>query len=218
MSSRRELFLPPYLFRRERERGYNDCRMQSISQDSAALLTSDFRHVHGNPAGELVEQFYVELRRLAAAKMKGERSDHTWQTTALVNELYLELVKVRELTARNPVNEEDKAAFLGFAGNIMKRLLIHHARPLYRRAQKVPFEEGPEGFAEGTEALREIDDALSRLAAIDPKFRAVVEMRVFEGLTSEEIAQRLNCSRRTVASYWNFARRWLEKEWAGSSE
>lgn len=198
-------------------RGYNDSLMSSLSPDSVALLTADFRRVGQNPAGELVEQFHLELRRLAAARMKGERTDHTWQTTALVHELYLELVKVRGLTSADLVNEQDKAAFLGFAGHIMKRLLIHHARPLYRRAEKVPLEKAPERIVEGTEALHEVDNALSRLAAIDPRFRAVVEMRVFEGLTSDEIASRLNCSRRTVASYWNFARRWLEKEWAGGA-
>lgn len=189
--------------------------MSTLSPDSVALLTADFRRVNQNPAGELVEQFHFELRRLAAARMRGERSDHTWQTTALVNELYLELVKVRSLSA-DLVNEQDRAAFLGFAGHIMKRLLIHHARPMYRRVEKVPFEEAPEPIVEGTEVLQEVDDALSRLAGIDPRFRTVVEMRVFEGLTSDEIASRLNCSRRTVASYWNFARRWLEKEWAAT--
>jgi RNA polymerase sigma factor (TIGR02999 family) len=191
--------------------------MSSVSPHSVALLTADFRRIDARPADELVEQFHVELRRLAAARMKGERADHTWQTTALVNELYLELVKVRGLISVDLVNEQDKAAFLGLAGHIMRRLLIHHARPLYRRAQNVPFEASPEPIVEGTEALQEVEDALSRLAAIDPKFRTVVEMRVFEGLTSDEIASKLNCSRRTVASYWNFARRWLEKEWAGGA-
>lgn len=188
-----------------------------FSADSGALLTADFRRAGQSPAGELVEQFYTELRRLAAARMKGERLDHTWQTTALVNELYLELLKVRELSPVNLVDERDKAAFLGFAGHLMKRLLIHHARPLYRRVQKVSVNDGPEPFINGAEALQEIDHALSRLALIDPKFRIVVEMRVFEGLTSDEIAAKLNCSRRSVASYWNFARRWLEKEWAGNA-
>ena len=188
----------------------------SFSRDSVALLTADFRRAAPDAAGELVEQFYAELRRLAASRMKGERLDHTWQTTALVNELYLELVKIRQLTSASLINQEDKAAFLGFAGHLMKRLLIHHARPLYRRVQKVSFEEGPEPVLEGTGELQEVDNALSRLAAIDPKLRSVVEMRVFEGLTSDEIASKLNCSRRTVASYWNFARRWLEKEWAGN--
>ena len=183
-----------------------------------ALLSADFRRVDSNPAGELVEQFYSELRRLASSRMRGERTDHTWQTTALVNELYLELLKVRELTPFNLLQQqEDKAAFLGFAGQLMKRLLIHHARPLYRQMQKVPLEEGPEPFGESTEALQEVDDVLSRLAAIDPKFRSVVEMRVFEGLTNDEIASKLNCSRRSVVSYWNFARHWLEKEWVGNA-
>jgi RNA polymerase sigma factor (TIGR02999 family) len=190
--------------------------MPPLSPDSVGLVTADFRRIDQNPADELVEQFHFELRRLAAARMSGERADHTWQTTALVNELYLELVKVRGLISVDLVNEQDKAAFLGFAGHIMKRLLIHHARPLYRRAQKVPFEEAPERIVEGTEALQEVEDALSRLAAIDVRFRMVVEMRVFEGLTGDEIASRLDCSLRTVASYWNFARRWLEKEWAVS--
>lgn len=192
--------------------------MSSVSPHSVALLTTNFRRIGTSPAGELVEQFHVELRRLAAARMKGERTDHTWQTTALVNELYLELVKVRGLMSVDLVNEQDKAAFLGFAGHVMRRLLIHHARPMYRRAQKVPFERSLEPIVEGTEALQEVEDALSRLAAIDPKFRTVVEMRVFEGLTSDEIAIKLDCSRRTVTSYWNFARRWLEKEWAGGAE
>lgn len=191
--------------------------MSPLLPDSVTLLTADFRHVDQNPAGELVEQFHFELRRLAAARMRGERADHTWQTTELVNELYLELVKVRGLTSVHLVNEQDKSAFLAFAGHVMKRLLIHHARPLYRRLEKVPFEQAPERIVEGTEALQEVDDALSRLAAINARFRTVVEMRVFEGLTSDEIANRLNCSRRTVASYWKFARRWLEKEWAGGA-
>jgi RNA polymerase sigma factor (TIGR02999 family) len=176
--------------------------MQSVSRESVALLTADFRRVDSSPAGELVEQFYAELRRLASSRMKGERRDH------------LELLKVRELTPSNLLQQEDKAAFLGFAGHLMKRLLIHHARPLYRQMQRVPLEDEREPFGQSIEALQEVDDALSRLAAIDAKFRSVVEMRVFEGLTNDEIASKLDCSRRSVVSYWNFARRWLEKEWA----
>jgi RNA polymerase sigma factor (TIGR02999 family) len=190
--------------------------VSSLTPESGVLITADFRRVDQNCAGELVEQFYTELRRLAASRMKNERLDHTWQTTALVNELYLELVKVRQLTNVTLVNQDDKKAFLSFAGHLMKRLLIHHARPLYRRTQKVSLDEGPEPAIQGEQALQEVDEAMSRLAAIDPKFRSVVEMRVFEGLTTDEIADRLDCSRRSVASYWNFARRWLEREWAGS--
>jgi|SRR6185437_17182062 len=91
--------------------------MSSLSPDSVALLTADFRRVGQHPAGELVEQFQLELRRLAAATMRRERAHHTSQTTALVNELYLELVKVRGLTSADLVNDQDEAAFLGFAGH-----------------------------------------------------------------------------------------------------
>jgi RNA polymerase sigma factor (sigma-70 family) len=125
----------------------------------------------------------------------------------------LELVKVRGLAGGGGVNEQEKAAFLGFAGHVMKRLLLHHARPLYRRVEKVQFRERAETSAPTAEALQEVEDALSALACIDPKLRAVVEMRVFEGLTGDEIARQLGCSRRTISTYWNFAKRWLEKEW-----
>jgi RNA polymerase sigma factor (sigma-70 family) len=105
-------------------------------------------------------------------------------------------------------------AFLGLAGHLMTHLLIEHSRPLYRRAEKVEFRERP-NLAAGAESLHLVEELLSRLAAIDPRFRAVIEMRVFEGLTGEEIAQQLGCSARSVASYWTFAKRWLEKELAG---
>jgi len=186
--------------------------------DSVARLMAEFRKGDRTAVDRLVELLYPELRRLAASKMKGERAEHTWQPTLLVNELYLALVKVKELGggSSSGADQEEKAAFLGLAGLVMKRLLIDHARPLYRRSEKVEFRDRPNLIAEGTESLSFVEEALSRLAAIDPKFRTVIEMRVFEGLTGEEIAQQLGCSPRTVASYWTFAKRWLEKELAGS--
>src|SRR5437763_1780988 len=93
-----------------------------------------FRQGDRKAGTTLADLFYPELRRLAAAKMRSERSSHTWQPTALVHELYLELVKVRALDASG--RGEDRAAFLALAGHMMKRLLIHHARPLYRRAEQ----------------------------------------------------------------------------------
>jgi len=188
------------------------------ASDSVARLMAEFRKGDRTAVDRLVELLYPELRRLAASKMKGERAEHTWQPTLLVNELYLALVKIKELGGggSSGADQEEKAAFLGLAGLVMKRLLIDHARPLYRRAEKVEFRDRPNLIAEGTESLSFVEEALSRLAAIDPKFRTVIEMRVFEGLTGDEIAQQLGCSPRTVASYWTFAKRWLEKELAGS--
>lgn len=181
--------------------------------DTLALLMADFRKGDKAAANRLVELLYPELRNLAAAKMKGERSEHTWQPTLLVNELYLALVKIKALGEGGNSGQE-KAAFLGLAGQIMKRLLIDHSRPLYRRSEKLQLLEMPDPASPGIENVQFVDQVLSRLGAINPALRSVVEMRVFEGLTGDEIAQQLDCSPRTVANHWTFARRWLEKELA----
>lgn len=183
-------------------------------QDAVADLMDQFRHGNQAAASRLVEMLYPELRRLAASRMKGERAGHTWQPTLLVNELYLTLLKVKSLGEDGLGHEEQKAAFLKFAGFVMKRLLMQHSRPLYRRVEKVPIEGTPELAGARDECLHEVEDVLSNLAEIDPKFRTVVEMKVFEGLTVDEIATQLGCSPRSVANYWTFARAWLGKELA----
>ena len=92
----------------------------------------------------------------------------------------------------------------------MKRLLIHHARPLSKQAPRVALpEELP--FEANTD-LVEIDDLLSRLAEVKPEIRSVVEMKVFHGMTADEIAERLGCATVSVNRYWQFARRWLRDE------
>ncbi len=166
-------------------------------------------------AGQLVELFYPELRRIAAARMRAERVDHTLQPTAVVHQLYLELVKVKALRPASSGETNDKAAFLGLAAFLMKRLLIHHARPLSRRAEKAELPDLPGPHSSTEYSLVEIDDALNRLAAINPALRRVVELRVFEGLTREEIARKMGCGTATVARHWNFARNWLEEALAG---
>lgn len=184
--------------------------------DTVARLMEQFRKGDKEAANQLVEALYPELRKLAAAKMRGERTGHTWQPTLLVNELYMALVKIKALKESGAAGSaKEKAAFLGLAGHMMKRLLIEHARPLSRRAEKIEFQEGPELATPGVENLYQVEEALARLSAIDPKFRTVVEMRVFEGLTGDEIASQLGCSPRSVANYWNFAKRWLQEELAG---
>lgn len=185
-----------------------------LSPETVALLMAKFRLGDSEAADKLVELCYPELRRLAAARMKSERAEHTWQPTALIHELYLELIKIRSLAGGTGVDEEEEAAFLGFSAHVMKRLLQHHARPLYRRWEKVSLAEGLCPDTANPQTLQEIEDALTRLAAVNPKLRAVVEMRVFEGLTGDDIAAQLGCSRRSVAVYWNVAKRWLQTEWA----
>ena len=177
---------------------------------------TSFRNGDHEAAGRLVELFYPELRRIAAARMRSERPDHTLQPTAVVHQLYLELVKVKALRPAGSDGADEKAAFLGLAAYLMKQLLIHHARPLSKRAEKAKLTDlpGPQSSAE--QSLVEIEDVLNRLAAINPALRRVVELRVFEGLTREEIAREMGCGTATVARHWNFARNWLEEALAGA--
>ncbi|MCL4853182.1 MAG: sigma-70 family RNA polymerase sigma factor [Bryobacteraceae bacterium] len=181
-----------------------------IAQDVSQLMRS-FRQGDQQAAKLLVDLLYPELRRIAARQMRRERADHTWQPTVLVNELYLELIRIRALKPEQSAVGE-KEAFLRLAAHLMKRLLIHHSRPLYRRIEKVPLTSTVDSGREGTEELMEIDTALSRLEAVSPRLRTVVELKVFEGLTGVEIAQRLGCGPATVARDWNFARHWLQEE------
>src|SRR5215471_10949267 len=122
---------------------------------------ANFRNGDHEAAGRLVELFYPELRRIAAARMRRERTDHTLQPTAVVHQLYLELVKVKALRAADSGGEEgEKAAFLGLAAFLMKRLLIHHSRPLSKRAQKAELSDLPLTGSLTEHSLLEIDDLL----------------------------------------------------------
>jgi RNA polymerase sigma factor (TIGR02999 family) len=179
--------------------------------EAIAKLMAAFRAGDSRAGGQLIEVFYPELKRLAAGHLLGERKEHSWQPTLLVNELYLELIKIKALPPPDRDRNNEKGAFFALAGQIMKRLLIHHARPLSSKAQKVPLWEGL--CLGGDASIVEVEQLLSRLSAIKPQVRTVVEMKVFEGLTAEEIAPRLGCSVVTVNRYWQFARHWLRKEW-----
>lgn len=178
---------------------------------------TSFRNGDQAAAGRLVEIFYPELRRIAAARMRAERLDHTLSPTALVNQLYLELIKVKALRSSSSGGEDERAAFLGLAAYLMKRLLIHHARPLSKRSEKTELPDFPTPESGTEQALLEIDDTLNRLAAINPALRRVVELRVFEGLTRDEIAREIGCGTATVARHWTFARNWLEDAFAGGT-
>ena len=188
--------------------------MVADSPESPKHLMTELRGGSSEAAGKLIELFYPELRRLAAARMQGERSNHTWQPTVLVNELYLELARIKSLPAGSAIDEEEKKAFFGLAAFLMKRLLVHHARPLPKRITKTEIEEASTVSSSGEQTMLEIEELLSRLGGIDPKLRAVVEMKVFEGLSREEIAERLGCSTRTVTRHWDFAQHWLHKAMA----
>ena len=185
-----------------------------VSSQTISRLMSAFRQGDRRAADELVEILYPQLRRLADSRMRREGPGHSWQPTLLVNELYLELIKIKALPATEG-DKDDEAAFFGLAAHLIKRLLIHHSRPLAAKAVKVELDAS--AAVSGTDAIAEIEVALSRLEALRPRLRAIVELKVFEGMTLDEVADRLGCSPATVTRDWNFARHWLRKELSGQA-
>lgn len=153
---------------------------------------------------------YDELRRMAAAQLRQERPDHTFQPTALVHEAYIRLLGA-EQGAWN-----DRRHFFRAAAQAMRRILIEHARK--RRSLKrggepvrVSFDQlGPPSW-DTPERILAVDDALLRLEEQDPQAAEVVQLRYFAGLSVAETAETLDISERTVAREWSFARAWLRK-------
>lgn len=157
---------------------------------------------------DMLPVVYEELHRLAAAYLSREGTGHTLQPTALLNEAYLRLVDQRRVDWRN------RAQFLGVAANMMRRILVNHARDRAAQkrggaAQQVSLSrlEAPSGRPDVD--LIALEDALSGLALQDERKSRVVELKFFGGLTTEEIAEVLQISGATVEREWSFARAWL---------
>ena len=157
----------------------------------------------------LVPLLYDELRGLARARMRGERPDHTLDTTALVHESYL------RLATQHGLRPEDRPAFLAAASNTMRRILVDHARS--RRRDKrgggepaAPFEEAFHLLSErAIDETLALEDALSKLEAAHPRAARVFEQRLFGGVELEEIAASEGVSVRTASRDWQAARAWL---------
>jgi RNA polymerase sigma factor (TIGR02999 family) len=147
---------------------------------------------------------------LAKSYMRRERPDHTLQPTALINEAYLRL-------AHDSVDWQSRQHFIGVAANVMRRLLVDHARARNAEAragglQRVELEEGLMVSSERSGEVLALHDALTRLEAVDPQQAKVVELRYFGGLSVEEIGALLEISPRTVKRHWALARIWLLKQ------
>ncbi len=160
---------------------------------------------------QLMPLVYAELHRLAASYLSRERSDHTLQPTALVNEAYLRLIK------QNAVAWENRAQFFGIAAQMMRRVLVNHARDRHAdkrggHALRISLDDAISFFEERDVNLVALDDALNGLAELDPQQSQIVELRFFGGLTIDEIAAQLNISPATVKREWSTAKLWLLRE------
>ncbi|MEP6975678.1 MAG: sigma-70 family RNA polymerase sigma factor [Spartobacteria bacterium] len=169
-------------------------------------------NLKGSDAAErLMPLVYDELRRLARHYLQKERSDHTLQATGLVHEAYLRMVDQTSTTWQN------RAQFFGVAAQIMRRVLVDHARAhqAVKRGgvrEKLEFDESLAPADERTVDLVALDDALQDLVTFDPRKSRIVEMRFFGGLTMEEIGEVLSISPRTIRREWRVAKAWLRRE------
>jgi len=154
---------------------------------------------------------YAELRQQAARYLRRERAGHTLQTTALINEAYLRLIDAKD------VQWQSRAHFFAIAANLMRRVLVDHARR--RDAEKrggahlrLTLDETLAVTSTADVDVLAIDEALNKLSTIDPGQALVVELRFFSGLSVEETAAALGVSPATVKRDWSVARAWLRRE------
>lgn len=182
----------------------------SVEHDVTGMLLNWSKGDREAPA-DLVAIVYEELRGIARQYFRRERSDHTLQATALVHEAYVRLVD------QTQAGWKDRAHFLSVAAQVMRRVLVDHARR-HRAAKRgggqdtLALEEAL-AISEGKDVdLIALDDALRDLATFDQQQSRIVELRFFGGLTNEEIAQALGISPRTIKREWRLAKAWLRRE------
>ncbi len=180
-------------------------------QSEVTRLLKEWGNGRQEALDQLLPRIYAELRRLASSYLRRERPDHTLQPTALVHEAFLKLVDQRAVRWQN------RAHFFGIAAQAMRRILVDHARA--HAADKRGAGERAVSLDEVSVAIGApdidvlaLDEALTRLAALDLQQSRVVELRFFGGLTLEETAQVLNISPATVGREWTLAKAWLYAE------
>jgi RNA polymerase sigma-70 factor, ECF subfamily len=182
----------------------------STSPTVTALL-ADWSRGDATALEQLLPLVYGELRRIAGRQLRRERAGHTLQPTALVHEVYLRLVDQREADWQN------RAHFFGVAANIMRRILVDHAR---RHAagkrgagvRCVSIDDAHEVAVSGDLPIVALDQALNRLQEMDSDLARIVELRAFGGLTIEEAAHVLDVSPSTAKRDWRTAKAWLKRE------
>lgn len=188
----------------------------AVQPERISQLLADWANRDPNARARLVTLVHGELRRLAHHYMRGERAGHTLQTTALINELYLRLAGIDGMQWR------DRAHFFAMAATLMRRVLVDYARQRGREKRGggisvTSLDEHAVAPASGVDVIA-LDEALERLAAVDPQQSRVVELRFFAGLSVQETAEALRISPATVKRDWATAKLWLYNQLRGDEQ
>jgi RNA polymerase sigma factor (TIGR02999 family) len=181
-----------------------------MSAEQISHLLADWSRGDETAIDKLMPLVYEELRRLAHRQMRGERSGHTLQTTALVHEAYMKLAHCLE-------RWNGRQHFFAVAARVMRNVLTDHARSINREkrgggAVKVQIDEASLISDDRAVDILALDEAMTRLEAQDERKCRVVELRIFLGSQNSEIARLLGISTNQVIRDWNFARAWLRRE------
>ncbi len=181
------------------------------SQNEVTQLLLAWRQGDEAALGQLVPLVETELHRLALIYLSRERPGHSLQATALVNEAFLKLIDAGAIEIQN------RAHFFGITANIMRRILVDHARRRHQLkrggdALQVSLAEAENVGRMRSASVIALDDAMEALARFDLRKSRIVELKFFGGLSEEEIAQVMDLSLRTVQRDWNLARAWLYNE------
>ena len=183
-----------------------------VSPPDVTALLGDWSRGNRTALNQLLPLVYAELRRVAARQLRNERADHTLQPTALVHEAYIRLVDQRQGDWQN------RAHFFGVAAQVMRRILVDHARRhgASKRGEGVrcvSIDEAKDVAAASNDIpIVALDYALDRLEKVDSALAKIVELRAFGGLTIEEAAHVLSVSPSTVKRDWRTAKAWLNRE------
>jgi RNA polymerase sigma-70 factor, ECF subfamily len=183
-----------------------------VSPRDVTALLGDWGRGDRTALDQLLPLVYAELRRVAVRQLRNERADHTLQPTALVHEVYLRLVDQRQ------VDWQSRAHFFGVSAQVMRRILVDHARrhDASKRGNGVrcvSIDEARDVAAASTEIpVLALDQALDRLEKVDAELARIVELRAFGGLTIEEAAHVLSVSPSTAKRDWRTAKAWLNRE------
>lgn len=190
--------------------------MASDPPKTNEILSDSVEQSKAENINHLIPLVYDELHRQAHRYLRRERPNHTLQTTALVNEVYL------RLAAQKKIHWQNRAHFLGTTASLMRRILIDYARARHRDKrggveQNIPLEDEQNLQIESSDEKSRIDlllldSALNKLNSFDERQARVIELRYFGGLTVEETAEVLHLSEKTIVREWKMAKAWLSRE------